>query len=419
MKSNLRLFMLFLLSLTATTMSAEEYSYEFTKKIFSSDGTYSLSNIDWTVRAPGAGYWGFSDKGQQIGSKAYPAESVILSTTGIQGKVSKITVETSGASGTQATLEVTVGGSAYGSAYALTTTSTTVEFTGNSAGEIKLNFALGNDGKALYIKAIKITYGEGGSPGGTPEEIVTVNSIAEFNALPDGKEATLYLSDEIQAHVTYVYGQNAYLRDATGAICFYDFVKVPTMTYNQHVAGYITGVKSTVGNMPVLVATERTNTARLVIAAPVTEPNVEPVVITAAEQGSHYADWVTIKNVKMTDEFQGKDATGKVNVVNTFRTSQYTNVQAGSSYDISGIVNSTKSSGDRFSPVYNVTSAREGNPAANMNAEFQPLTTATGISQILTDRQNGTVIYDIMGRRVSMAQMTKGVYIMNGKKYIK
>lgn len=423
MKKSLRLMALFLLTLITTSVSAEEYSYTFNSKVFDGTGSYTLGTIDWTIQVPGDIYWGSnSTKGQQIGSANKPAQTVTLSTTGITQQVSKVVVETGGASSISATLGVLVGGTAYtttdGNVYNLTSESTEATFTGSAAGEIKLVYT-NMSAKAIYIKAIKVYYGEGGS-GGTiepkPEEIVSVKSIAELNALEDGQLAALYLSDEANARVTFAHDKYTYLRDNTGAVCLYNIDK--KMTYNQHVAGYITGKKTVIGNMPAFTATPNTTAFMLIAADPVTEPNVEPIETTAATLAEHYADWVSIKNVKMTDGGQGQDATGSVNVVNTFNIPEYADIQSGVEYDIYGIVNSTTDGVLNLSPIHNVAYKRTGNASADMEADFLPLT-PTGIHQMNMEQNKNTTVYDLMGRKVSPNQMTKGVYIINGKKYVK
>lgn len=416
---------LFLLAWTTTSASAETYRYVFNSQVFDGQGTQKLGAVGWTVQAtPEDIYWGFDSsrgRGQQIGSKNDPAQTITLSTDGITGNVSKIVVETAGARNISATLEVSVGQTAYttatGNAYNLTEESAEAAFTGSAAGEIKLVYT-NKSSVAVYIKAITVYYG-GGDPGGEiqpePGGIVSVNSIAGLNALPDGQLAALYLSDGINARVTFAYGRYTYLRDNTGAVCLYNLDK--KMAYNQHVAGYITGKKTAFGKMPVFTATPDTHTFMLMAAEPVTEPNVEPVETTVAELSGHYADWVTVKNVKMADDRQGQSATGLVNVDNTFGTPGYTGIQSGKQYDIYGIVNSTADGELYLAPIHNVAGDRTGNPSADMKADFSAVT-PTGIRQI-DMKPKSTGGYDLMGRKVSPNRMTKGVYIINGKKYVK
>lgn len=421
MIKNLRLTILSLLALISTAASANEYRHVFDAATLKGDGVFELSDVNWEVTATGAGYWGYHViKGQQIGSANKPAKTITLSTSDIKGPVSKIIVNTSGAKGIDATLSVTVGNSTFGTAYKLTDSPSSASFTDNASGKITLSFQQ-QSSKAIYIKSIQIVYGEdGGTINPREEEMAKVNSVAEFVALPNGKEGTLYLSNDMNARVTYVHGSTAYLRDKTGAICFYQFDKTPTMAYNDHVAGYITGKKMMVGNMPVMVATDKTNTNLLAIAKPVTELNVEPTVIKAAEWSKHYADWVTIKDVKMQDANMGNDGTGNVNVANTFNITRIDALEASCAYNLSGIANATTNGVDELSLVYNEALARQGNPSADVAAKFLPISkVTTGIGALVYNKQSHAIIYDITGRRVSPEKMSKGIYIFNGKKYIK
>ena len=79
-------------------------------------------------------------------------------TSGDVNKVTKIVVNTSGASGTTAKLTVTVGGVQLGSVASLTTTATEYTFTSTEplSGPAVLSYAHTSDGKAIYIKSITI-----------------------------------------------------------------------------------------------------------------------------------------------------------------------------------------------------------------------------------------------------------------------
>ena len=166
----------FLLSIFCCLMAfasvqAEEYSYTFTSKQFSANGTKTLNSVNWTLAGNG-NYWGYDGtKGQQFGSGSAPYKSLTLSTSGIEGTITKIVVNTSGASSVNASFTVSVGGTQYGSSTKLTTSATDYTFTGSASGEIKISYTQ-TSSKAIYIKSIAVTYesagsGEGG--GETPE----------------------------------------------------------------------------------------------------------------------------------------------------------------------------------------------------------------------------------------------------------
>ncbi len=130
----------------------------------------------------------------------------------------------------------------------------------------------------------------------------TVESIAAFTALANGTEARLHLSNDQNARITFTSGNAAYLRDNTGAICFdlgTTAVFNPTPAFEQHVAGWIVGVKQEVNGLPTLVANSNTNTRFLALANRRNEPVVEPKEIAANDINSNLADWVAVKDVRI------------------------------------------------------------------------------------------------------------------------
>ena len=157
-----------------------------------------------------------------------------------------------------------------------------------------------------YIKTITITYS---NP--KPEKTITkVNSIKELKALESGSYATLSFTDGnngSMARLLHVYGtgdiQEAYIRDNTGAVCFYGINPNVPFAYNQHLAGQITGEYVLENGVPHFKAISgKTNTAYLIIATPVTEKEVQPKEIEATEYTNSIADWVLLKNLSITNE---------------------------------------------------------------------------------------------------------------------
>lgn len=146
-----------LLLFGVTTSWADTYSYTFASKQWDANGDKSLNGVTWTLANDG-GYFGYdSTKGQQVGSGSKPAKSMSLTTAEIKGTIKSVTIETSGASSVAATVSVSVGGSSYGDATTITTTSTKYEFTGASQGSIVISWTQ-TSSKALYIKSIKVEY---------------------------------------------------------------------------------------------------------------------------------------------------------------------------------------------------------------------------------------------------------------------
>ena len=144
--------------------TAGTYSYTFAQNDLGANGSPSsevtLNGVKWNFSMVDSGskYLGWdsndSAKGIQIGKSKDVATEVVLSTTGIAGTVKSIKVNTSGASGTDAKLNVTVGGSAFGTEVALTTSAADYTFEGSASGEIVLKWTC--TAKAIYIKSIEI-----------------------------------------------------------------------------------------------------------------------------------------------------------------------------------------------------------------------------------------------------------------------
>ena len=140
------------------------YTYTFAKDDLGANGTPSsevtLNGVKWnfSMTDSGSKYLGWDSnetaKGVQIGKGSDPATEVVLSTEGVKGTVKSIKVNTSGASDTDAVLNVTVGGAAFGTQATLTKTATDYTFTGSASGKIVLKWTCTQ--KAIYVKSIEI-----------------------------------------------------------------------------------------------------------------------------------------------------------------------------------------------------------------------------------------------------------------------
>ena len=134
----------------------ETYSYTFTAKQFSANGSKTLNSVSWTLAGNG-NYWGYEEtKGQQFGSGSAPYKTLTLSTSGISGTITKIIINTSGAKDVNASFTVSVGGTQWGNS-TITNAAEAYTFTGSNSGEIKFLYTQ-TSSKALYIKSISVTY---------------------------------------------------------------------------------------------------------------------------------------------------------------------------------------------------------------------------------------------------------------------
>lgn len=193
------------------------------------------------------------------------------------------------------------------------------------------------------IKNVVITY----SAVQPEQPVFTVNSIQDLKALQSGSRATLCLTDGDEgsmARVLYVHGtgdtQEAYVRDRTGAVCFYGINPNVPFACNQHMAGKITGEYVLENGVPRFKAVNTlTNTSLLVIAAPVTEAEVQPKEIKAADYAVNVADWISLKNLRIAAD--GLSAQEGITVRNRFGITadkdKYVAPYAGAIVDIAGI----------------------------------------------------------------------------------
>ena len=214
-------------------LHAEEYTYTFTATEFSANGTKTLNGVDWTLAGDG-NYWGYDGtKGQQFGSSKKPYKSLTLSTSGIEGTITKIVINTSGASSVKANLAVSVGGTQFGDTISLTTTATEYTFQGSASGEILFSYTQ-TSSKAIYIKSITVTYTpDGGAGGETLEPVdvveptfspadgttfdenltVTINADDDIYYSIDGENYNKYTAPIVITETTTV---KAYTQDAEG-----------------------------------------------------------------------------------------------------------------------------------------------------------------------------------------------------------
>ena len=137
----------------------KSYSYTFSAKQYTANGTKSLGGINWTISGSG-GYWGYdATKGQQFGSASKPYKSLtVLSGTEFT-HVSQIIINTSGASSINGTLIVYVGDVQVGSSIKLTSSATsyTINLPTDLTGQVKLVYSQ-TSSKAIYIKSITVNY---------------------------------------------------------------------------------------------------------------------------------------------------------------------------------------------------------------------------------------------------------------------
>lgn len=155
----------FVCLMTVSFVFAETYSYEFTAKQFTANGTKELGGLTWTLAGEcvDGGYWGFdsnSGRGQQFGSGSKPYTLLTLSTNSLADKtITEIVINTSGAASIDASLSVKVGETSFTSneneSISLTKSATDYAFTGIASGNIELKYVQ-TTSKAIYIKSLQL-----------------------------------------------------------------------------------------------------------------------------------------------------------------------------------------------------------------------------------------------------------------------
>lgn len=158
MKKTLRLFLVAALAMVGMNAMAETSTLTFTAKC-NGAGTAN-DGVAWTVTSDGTESAYDSNKGIHYGTGSAAVQYIKLSTSGISGTITKVVVNASTASGVTASVDVKVGGAAFGGdAQSLSATATDYPFTGSAEGEIVVNVSKPSSAtKALYVKSVEVTY---------------------------------------------------------------------------------------------------------------------------------------------------------------------------------------------------------------------------------------------------------------------
>ena len=204
MKKTLRMkFMLLLFTLiiglgnawaqTTTTVTAS--------KITSSSESWTGSQGEsWSVSVNGgATNQNVTNSYAQVGTRQSPSSSITFSTSGITGTITSIVVDCAAYSG-YATISATVDNSAFGSQNQdvpswSSNSGGEVSFTNNNgaSGAIEIIMTNGNNGRAMYIKSIVVTYTTGGGSTYT----VTYNCNGGTSGCPTENPSGLSSGDHI------------------------------------------------------------------------------------------------------------------------------------------------------------------------------------------------------------------------------
>lgn len=151
---------------------ADEYTHTFEKDDLGDNNTLTagkvtLSGVEWTVEHEGGDYAGWDGnqtaKGIQIGKGGVPCTSYVLKTSAFKGTIKQVVVNLSTASKGVSTVSIAVGTTDYLSEQALTKTATDYTGIGSASGDLQISLANTGD-KAMYIRSIKVEYGDANAP---------------------------------------------------------------------------------------------------------------------------------------------------------------------------------------------------------------------------------------------------------------
>lgn len=124
------------------------------------------------------------------------------------------------------------------------------------------------------------------------------NSIADFKAMEKGSEAILNLNN---AQVLGVAGKDVYVRDASGAIDFYNLGL--TFEAGQVLNGQIEGKYDLYNDLPELTKTNATNADGYKVTDGTA--TARTITIVQAQEDTYYCDLVKIEGVKIVSKEEG------------------------------------------------------------------------------------------------------------------
>ena len=171
------MLLLFALIAGSSNLWADEKTSTLTFESACGGSGTADDGAEWTVTSDGTESTYDSTKGIHYGTNSGQVTYIQLSTSDINGTISKIVVNASTASGVSATVSVTVDGSAFGGdAQSLTSSAANYTFTGSASGDIVVTVTKPSKAtKAIYVKSIAVTYTTSGGGGSDPS--ISANNV--------------------------------------------------------------------------------------------------------------------------------------------------------------------------------------------------------------------------------------------------
>lgn len=228
--------------------------------------------------------------------------------------------------------------------------------------------------------------------GTTPDPGITVcNDIAALKALESGAEAKLMLNN---AQVLYAKDRDVFVRDASGAIEFFNLGI--EFTNGQILNGSVSGKYSPYNNLPELAKTDKTTADDITFA----EGTATPVKVAFNElfDSKYLCDFVEINAPVQLQNIDGKiyavDGSAQMQIYDKFKIIE--GELADGMYNVNGILVVYKNDNQLY-PI--------------------SVTQASGINDIVADDASNAPAYNLSGQLVGKGY--KGIVIQNGRKYIR
>lgn len=198
-----KLLLLFVAVLYMVSAYAETYTTTSATATISSDRTsWTENDVTWALKYawgdPSKTYYAVETNGLHIGSKSNFINNVEMSTSGILGKITKVTF-TGQSNSTTSELTVSVGDSKFmcgnATSTGLTSSSQSYTFDGEGEGDIVINISNSTSGKNIYIKGVTVEYELGN---------VTLGEVsATCDGTPIENSLTIYQNTDISFHADY------------------------------------------------------------------------------------------------------------------------------------------------------------------------------------------------------------------------
>ena len=185
MKMKQNYFKSLLVTMLALFLCIGAYAEEKTStltftKACGGSGTASDGAV-WTVTSDAKESNFDNTRGIHYGTSSAAVSYLQLSTSGINGTITSIVVNASGASGTTAKLNVTVGDDVFGLEQSLSSEAKKYTLSGSASGKIVVRLSQKSAKKALYVKSIAVTYSTE-TPSGTQNPNNSFGGVTEYNA---------------------------------------------------------------------------------------------------------------------------------------------------------------------------------------------------------------------------------------------